>query len=214
MKKILVTNEFCDGAKQLVNKNFTEAVNNLRTALILLANDKPIPKKFKDHRLTDSDFRELHISKDNLLLYRNDFDNDTLIVTLKLATISNHKKINKDSFRNNYQYKEVTTQGLHDITSSTDVYQSSIDEVFLNDALYSIEDYACEYLDTGYITLSDYYVNDNEVVCTFDHMLDEEISLNSISFIIDLNKYPVESLAHNVRSFANQVADAFKDQTY
>ena len=75
MMRIMVTTEFCNSSRHLVSSKNQDAVHNLRTVLILLANGKPVPKKFHDHQLVNSQFRELHVAGDVLLLYRYEFKN-------------------------------------------------------------------------------------------------------------------------------------------
>lgn len=213
MKKILVTSDFCKGAKKLVNDNLTKELHELRTVLIILANGRPVPKKYHDHQLSDAKFRELHVSGDVLLLYRNDTDSDTLVVSLKLANITNHKKLNNDAFRSNYEYTEVSTQDLNDITSSICI-DNEFDEEFLNDFLESISDYASMDLKHGYVLLQNYYIQDNNIHCQYDYISDVTgIVKESIDFIIDIDRFckdNVYELKYYFSDFYNSVKSAFE----
>lgn len=72
------------------SKNFNKALtkelkqNALNSALIevlfYLLNDKPLPEKYRDHRLTGDlkAFRECHIKPDLLLIYQS--DNEKLVL--------------------------------------------------------------------------------------------------------------------------------------
>lgn len=209
MKKLLVTSDFCKGSKQLINANKLKEVNSLRTVLILLANGQPIPKKYHDHQLTGKEYRELHISGDVLLLYRNEVDSDTLVVSLKLTNITDHKNLNRDASRNDYTYNEVSTQDLHDITSSVKLDKSA--EVFLTDLLESVADYASGELSEGYILFDDYQLIDSELHCIYDYYLDDT-TIDSIDFIIDLDKYDVNQLHKYLDSFVAKVAASFREE--
>jgi len=210
MKRILVTNEFCSGSKELVNKNRTQVVNDLRSVLIMLANDWDIPKKYHNHRLTNSDFMELHVAGDVLLLYKQEADKDTLVVTLKLTNLTDHKKLSKDANRSDYIYKEVPTQELHNITSSNRVF-SALQEVELNDALESISDYASGYLNNGYVILDEYFVEDEELHCYYSyHTYETDEGVDTIDFVIDLNLFSIDIITNNlVDTFAQTVAAEF-----
>ena len=212
MKRILVTTEFCAGSKDLINKNRTEALNDLRSVLIILANDWDMPKKYHNHRLTNSEFMELHVAGDVLLLYKQEADKDTLVVTLKLANLTNHKKLSKDANRSDYIYKEVSTQELHDITSSDNLF-SSFQEIELNDALESISDYASEYLENGYVILDEYFVEEMNLHCYYSYYTYEgDQWIDRIDFVIDLNLFSVDTIVSNlVDHFAEAVASSFTD---
>ena len=214
MKKILVTTDFCSNAKKLVDDNYKYALNRLRTVLILLANGRSIPKTYKDHKLTDKDYREIHVTGDVLLLYNNETDKDTLVVSLKLTNITDHKNLDRDSNKKRkYEYHEVSTQDLHDITSSIQTL-TEFDEVFLSDLLESISDYASGNLDNGYILLSDFYIEGHELHCNYDYyVFDKDVPFDSIDFIIDLDRYIVryiQDLEKYIYLFSNQVSKAFE----
>jgi len=63
--------------------------------ITLLANQKPLPQKYKDHQLTNSKYynnmRECHIKPDLLLIYK--IENDTLC--LLLIRTGSHSKLFK-----------------------------------------------------------------------------------------------------------------------
>ena len=54
----------------------------METVMDMLANEQPLPEKYKDHALTGDwkGFRECHIQPDWLLIYK--IQNDSLILTL------------------------------------------------------------------------------------------------------------------------------------
>ena len=58
--------------------------NALQTVITLLANEEPLPEKYRDHALTNSrnykDMREWHIEPDWLLIYY--LQKDVLVLTL------------------------------------------------------------------------------------------------------------------------------------
>lgn len=210
MMRILVTTEFCNVAKDLSDSKDKSLVHTLRTILIHLANGWNLPKKYHDHQLQNSEFRELHISGDVLLLYKYDTDSQTLAVSLKLTNITDHKKLSRESHRTNYNYKEVSTEELHDITSS--VKLDSVDEELLNDTLESISDYASMKTVDGYILLDDYHIDGDSVNCQYDYYLYENDSrpADSIHFVIDLAKYPVIQLQDYIDTFSTEVKSAFE----
>ena len=214
MKRILVTTDFCNGSKKLISDHKTKEVNDLRTVLILLANGKPIPARFKDHQLKNNEFRELHISGDTLLLYRNETDSNTLVVSLKLTNITDHKSLNRDSTRKDYAYEEVSTTDLHDITSSTNFNLSSFEEESLYDLVESIADYASMDLNSGYVELDDYYISGKDLHCEYSYISYEfGIPQESIDFIIPLDEYisvSVSELDTYVKDFAEIVCRQFE----
>lgn len=67
--------------------------NALRTVITLLANEEPLPEKYRDHALTNSrnykDMRECHIEPDWLLIYK--IARETLI--LKLIRTGSHSDL-------------------------------------------------------------------------------------------------------------------------
>lgn len=215
MIKILVTTDFCNGCKKLIAANCKEDINSLRTVLILLSNQRNVPKKYRDHRLVNSPYRELHISGDVLLLYRYEADSNTLTVSLKLSDITNHKRLSSKAHEDNHDYFEVSTEDLHNITSSSDLDLDDIDAEFLNDFLESLSDYASIDTTNGYVLLSDYYIENNQLHCIFELYSDESNTLlDSIDFVIDLSKYNVEymsDLSSYLYEFANEIAYAFNN---
>lgn len=78
MYNIVYTNRMKKDAKlmQKRGKNMKKLVN----VLDLLASDKTLPSKYKDHQLTGnlSDFRECHIEPDWLLIYQI-FENELIL---------------------------------------------------------------------------------------------------------------------------------------
>ncbi|MDP8162077.1 type II toxin-antitoxin system YafQ family toxin [Pasteurella skyensis] len=69
MKNISITKQFKRDAKKyylsLLTPSWTEVLS-------CLLNDKPLPEKYKDHKLTGNlkDLRDCHIKPDLVLLYR------------------------------------------------------------------------------------------------------------------------------------------------
>lgn len=214
MLKIYVTTDFCKGCKHLLSSNQHDNVNSLRTVLILLANDRDIPKKYKDHQLTNSPYRELHISGDVLLLYRRDIDSDTLVVSLKLSDITNHKGLRQKSSKDNHEYFEVSTEDLHKITSSISYSSdlSDLDHEFINDFVESLSDYASMNMHNGYVLLSDYYFDSSTLHCLYDYYLysNDNDPSDSIDFVIDLSKYAKTGL-YTLQSYLNMFADNIKN---
>lgn len=214
MKRILVTTDFCNGSKKLISDHKTEEINDLRTVLILLANGRPIPKRFKDHQLKKNEFRELHISGDTLLLYRNETDSDTLVVSLKLTNISDHKSLNRDSTRDDYEYKEVSTTDLHNITSATKFELSPFEEESLYDLVESLADYASMKLSYGYVELENYYISGTDLHCEYNYISYESgVSVDDVDFIIPLGDYilvSVSELEQYIDEFAETLCKQFE----
>ena len=213
MNRILVTSDFCKESEKLKSRHNLTELHDLRTVLILLANDKPIPKRFKDHQLTGREFRELHISGDVLLLYKRDFDKDLLIVSLKIANITSHNRLNSDSARTDYDYHEVSTQELHDITSSTKI-DSAMNKEILNDLLESISDYASMNLSNGFVLLDDYTLQEDRVIATYDYYLSgSNVVADSVDLLIrfrDFDASNVSDLASYIDYFSELVNNAFE----
>jgi len=217
MNRILVTNEFCNCVKKMVSENMHEEIHDLRTILIRLANNFPITeRRYKDHRLTDSKFRDVHISGKLVLLYKKDSDNDgeKIIVSLKLATVAEHKLLNKNAQRDNYDYHEISTNELYDITTSTDIL-SNYEHEFLYDFMETIADYASGYLDNGYVYLSSYFTIDNELHGLYDYIdFGDNKILDSIDFIIDLDVYASKCLVElnrYINEFSRILSDEFSE---
>jgi len=70
MLKIVFTNKMKRDAR-LMNKRGKDMIK-LTDTLNLLASQKPMPERFKDHQLSGNlkDFRECHIEPDWLLMYQ------------------------------------------------------------------------------------------------------------------------------------------------
>lgn len=216
MNRIMVTSEFCDCAKKLVDRNMHRELNALRTVLIRLANDFDInEKKYRDHKLTDAEQHDIHISGELVVIYKKETDKhgDKIVVTLKLSTIVNHKGIGKNARRTDYKYREVSTNDLHDITSSIQIV-SNYDKEFLYDYLETIADYACEYLDDGYLYLDEYLIEDNELHCFYNYVdYDTDELLDSVDFVIDLDTYThgqFVDLNRYVHKFAKCLSEGFE----
>ena len=66
--------------KRVVKRGYN--IKLMETVIELLANEQPLPQKYKDHSLSGgySDCRECHITPDWLLIYR--INNNELILSL------------------------------------------------------------------------------------------------------------------------------------
>jgi len=83
---IVTTRQFRKAFKKI--KNNAELVDDLEKVVDLLTEDKPLPRKYKDHKLTGvlKEFRELHVRSDLLLVYRKHKDR----LVLFLANLGSH----------------------------------------------------------------------------------------------------------------------------
>lgn len=209
MKRIYVTHEFVHGAKKLVNSNNALAINNMRTALIDLVNGFQLPSKFRDHQLSNSKFRELHIDKDILLLYRHESD-DQLVISLKLSNITNHKKLSHDATAKNQTYHEVSTQELHEITSTT-----HLESQMLVDIIESIADYTNMSLDEYFILSESHYIRNNKLHIYYNCYSDEtEEIIDMIDFIIDLDRYPIHYMPNYINQFSKLLASEIMTEVH
>ena len=147
-----------------------------------------------------------------MLLYKYDSDKDTYVVSLKLVNITDHKNLSRESKRNDYEYSEVSTVDLHNITSSINL--NSLDEIELNDFAESISDYASEYLQYGYILLDHYYIEKDNLHLEYNYYLfDADKAMDEIDFIVDLNRYNIKYISQldkYIDKFSQQVANAFE----
>mgnify|MGYP000200284439 CR=1 FL=1 len=91
MLKIEFTGQFKRDYKLAVRRGCNPGA--LQEVITLLANEQPLPKKYRDHALTQSrnykDMRECHIEPDWLLIYK--VYRDTLI--LKLIRTGSHSDL-------------------------------------------------------------------------------------------------------------------------
>lgn len=82
MLKIEYQGQFKKDYKMAIKRGLD--IKLLTNVISMLANQQPLPPKFKDHNLTNSknykDVRECHIQPDWLLVYR--IDGERLILTL------------------------------------------------------------------------------------------------------------------------------------
>lgn len=81
MLKIRVHRLFKKDLKQIERRGYN--LDLLRTTVSFLAEQKTLPEKYKDHRLTGdyTGYRECHITPDWLLVYRIDRDQLILVLT-------------------------------------------------------------------------------------------------------------------------------------
>ena len=82
MLKVEFTGQFKKDYKLAIKRGCNPA--QLQEVVTLLANEQPLPEKYKDHALTNSrnykDMRECHIEPDWLLVYK--VYNDMLVLRL------------------------------------------------------------------------------------------------------------------------------------
>ena len=80
MKQVIWTNQFKKDYKTAIKRNLD--INKLDELIRLIAFDKQIPEKYKDHELSGNwkGFRECHIEPDWLLIYT--ISNNKLCLTL------------------------------------------------------------------------------------------------------------------------------------
>ena len=80
MLKIEYHNKFKKDYKQIIKRGYN--VKDFETVVTLLANEKQLPEKYRDHELKGNyvGFRECHIAPDWLLIYR--IDKNILTLTL------------------------------------------------------------------------------------------------------------------------------------
>ena len=81
MLKIRVHRLFKKDLKRIERRGYN--LDLLRTTVSFLAEQKTLPEKYKDHRLTGdyTGYRECHITPDWLLVYRIDRDQLILVPT-------------------------------------------------------------------------------------------------------------------------------------
>ena len=89
MLKIKYYSKFKKDIKTIKKRNYD--LSKLQKVIEILAEEKTLPAKYKDHSLTGiyQDFRECHILPDWLLIYRIDKD----ILTLVLSRTGTHSDL-------------------------------------------------------------------------------------------------------------------------
>lgn len=89
MLKIKYHSKFKKDIKTIKKRNYD--LSKLQKVIEILAEEKTLPAKYKDHSLTViyQDFRECHILPDWLLIYRIDKD----ILTLVLSRTGTHSDL-------------------------------------------------------------------------------------------------------------------------
>lgn len=89
MLKIKYHSKFKKDIKTIKKRNYD--LLKLQKVIEILAEEKTLPAKYKDHSLTGvyQDFRECHILPDWLLIYRIDKD----ILTLVLSRTGTHSDL-------------------------------------------------------------------------------------------------------------------------
>lgn len=91
MRTIERTNQFKrDYKREAKGQHRTSLDNDFVEVVKLLANDVPLPEKYRDHALTGGwkDFRDCHIKPDLVLIYRKPDDE-----LLQLARIGSHSEL-------------------------------------------------------------------------------------------------------------------------
>lgn len=73
--------------KRIIKRGYN--ISLMEQVIEMLANEKPLPREYKDHQLTGeySDCRECHITPDWLLIYRID-DNELVLALTRTGTHS------------------------------------------------------------------------------------------------------------------------------
>ena len=81
MIKVNFTNQFKKDFKKVKKRGYD--IKLLEEIIIILLNQKTLPKKYKDHQLSGnySKFRECHIKPDWLLIYHIDDNTSTITLT-------------------------------------------------------------------------------------------------------------------------------------
>lgn len=89
MLKIKYHSKFKKDIKTIKKRNYD--LSKLQKVIEILAEEKTLPAKYKDHSLTGiyQDFRECHLLPDWLLIYRIDKD----ILTLVLSRTGTHSDL-------------------------------------------------------------------------------------------------------------------------
>ncbi len=76
-----------DLKRELKGQHKAYVVAELKVILDLLVASKPIPAKHRDHALTNTIFRDLHVRSDLVLIYRTDK------TTLFLERLGSHSEV-------------------------------------------------------------------------------------------------------------------------
>ena len=89
MLEVRYLNKFKRDVKHLQKQG--KDLQKLREVIELLANEQPLPEKYRDHKMTGNwnDFRDCHIEPDWVLIYRIE-DNK---LTLSLSRTGSHSEL-------------------------------------------------------------------------------------------------------------------------
>ena len=89
MLEVHYLNKFKRDVKRLQKQG--KDLQKLREVIELLANEQPLPEKYRDHKMTGNwnDFRDCHIEPDWVLIYRIE-DNK---LTLSLSRTGSHSEL-------------------------------------------------------------------------------------------------------------------------
>jgi len=87
-RKVAKSKEFKKGLKKAQKQG--KDISLLNSLIKLLANDENLPKQYKDHALKgkESDFRELHIQKDWMLVYKKTDKGELILILQRLGSHS------------------------------------------------------------------------------------------------------------------------------
>ena len=105
---------------------------------------------------------------------------------------------------------------MENYNSTEDIIQGKLENTpDIYDFAESLSDYASMDMDYGYVLLSDFYIdNDNILHCLYDYYYyDDNTSYDSIDFIIDLSQYASDglyTLNSYIEEFAAKIRNAFE----
>ena len=87
-RKVAKSKEFKKGLKKAHKQG--KDISLLNSLIKLLADDEPLPKKYNDHALKgkDSEFKELHIQKDWMLVYKKTDRGELVLILQRLGSHS------------------------------------------------------------------------------------------------------------------------------
>lgn len=91
MRKIEQTSTFKRDFKRTVKGHYRKTLQvDFKDVLEVLANDKPLAEKYRDHSLTGEwkDFRDCHIKPDLVLIYRKPDE-----TTIQLVRLGSHSEL-------------------------------------------------------------------------------------------------------------------------
>lgn len=129
---VFTTPEFDSGLRSLVSKHKTTELKKLKEIIKSLLYEGAVTTQYHNHTLSNKSggnphgLQELHISGDLLLHYRYWADN-TLIVSLSLVDVTNHKQ-QKSKVSNKQRYQEESRRFISDqYSSDVDLVEDIVD---------------------------------------------------------------------------------------